>query len=196
MKFKIRVNAPAILGFVEICFVVMLLSMIAGDFTKRIFITWHSSLTSPLTYLQFFIHVLGRADWSHFFGIMVYILLLGPMLEEKYGRKRILQVMVITAFMTGVINYMFFWHVAICGASGICFAFIILSSFTGVKEKEIPLTFIIVSAIFIGQQIYEGIAYDDNISKITHIVGGIVGGISGYLLNNMKNHTPTGDQHV
>ena len=98
--------------------------------------------------------------------------------------------------MTGVINYMFFWHVAICGASGICFAFIILSSFTGVKEKEIPLTFIIVSAIFIGQQIYEGIAYDDNISNITHIVGGIVGGISGYLLNNMKNHPPTGDQHA
>lgn len=183
MKFKIRVNAPVILGFVGICFIVMLLSVIAGDFTKRVFITWHSSLRNPLTYLQFFIHVLGHANWSHFFGNMVYILLLGPMLEEKYGWKRILHVILITAFITGVINYLLFWNVAICGASGICFAFIILSSFTGVKEKEIPLTFIIVSIIFIGQQIYEGIAYNDNISNITHVVGGVLGGVSGYLLN-------------
>ena len=91
--------------------------------------------------------------------------------------------MVITAFITGLINYIFFWNVVLCGASGICFAFIVLSSFTGVKDHEIPLTFLIVATIFIGQQIYEGLAFEDNISNITHIVGGIIGGIAGYLLN-------------
>lgn len=173
----------------------MLLSMITEDLTRSIFVTCHSSLTNPLTYLQFFIHVLGHADWSHFLGNMVYILLLGPILEEKYGWKRILQVMLITAFITGVINYLLFLNIGICGASGICFAFIILSSFTGVKEKEIPLTFIIVSVLFFGQQIYEGIAYDDNISNLTHIVGGIVGGVSGYLLNKYEPMNNTFSSH-
>ena len=183
MKIKISVNAPVTLGFVGICFFIMLLDMVADDFVSKVFITYHSSLTNPLTYLQLFIHVLGHVDWSHFFSNMIYMLLLGPMLEEKYGWKQILLMMVITAFITGLINYIFFWNVVLCGASGICFAFIVLSSFTGVKDHEIPLTFLIVATIFIGQQIYEGLVFEDNISNITHIVGGIIGGIAGYLLN-------------
>lgn len=58
-----------------------------------------------------------------------------------------------------------------------------LASFTDFKEGEIPITFILVAAIFIGQQVYEGIAVQDNISNMAHIVGGIVGAIIGYGLN-------------
>ena len=51
------------------------------------------------------------------------------------------------------------------------------------REGEIPITFILVAAIFVGQQVYEGIAVQNNISNIAHIVGGIVGAIIGYELN-------------
>lgn len=183
MRLKVSLNSPIILGFVGICFCVMLLNMMTGGWSGNFFVTWHSPLTSPLTYLQLFIYVLGHADWSHLFSNMAYILLLGPLLEEKYGGKRLIQVMVITAFITGAINYLLFWNVALCGASGICFAFIILSSFTRFKEGKVPLTFIIVAVIFIGQQVYQGIVFEDNISNISHIAGGIVGGVSGYILN-------------
>lgn len=37
--------------------------------------------------------------------------------------------------------------------------------------------------LHIGQQVYEGIAVQNNISNIAHIVGGIVGAIIGYGLN-------------
>lgn len=40
-----------------------------------------------------------------------------------------------------------------------------------------------VATIFIGQQVYEGIAVQNNISNMTHIVGGIVGAIIGYGIN-------------
>lgn len=186
-KVKISFNSPAVLGFVGICFCVMVLNTITGGWSGNLFITWHSSLTSPLTYLQLFLHVLGHVDWTHFFSNMVYILLLGPMLEEKYGAKRIIQVILVTALITGIINYILFINVTLCGASGICFAFIMLSSFTGVKEGEIPLTFIIVAVIFIGQQMYQGIVFDDNVSNISHIAGGIIGGVSGYFLNLKSN---------
>lgn len=37
--------------------------------------------------------------------------------------------------------------------------------------------------LHIGQQVYEGIAVQNNISNMAHIVGGIVGSIVGYGLN-------------
>ena len=58
-----------------------------------------------------------------------------------------------------------------------------LASFADFREGEIPITFILVAAIFIGQQVYEGITVQNNISNMAHIVGGIVGAIIGYGLN-------------
>ena len=183
-KLTISYNAPVILSFVFICFIAMLLGLLTGGkSTGLVFMTYHSSLKNPLTYLRFFTHIFGHNSWSHFIGNASYLLLLGPMLEEKYGSKMIAEIIAITALVTGIANYIFFWNVGLCGASGVVFAFIVLASFTGFKEGEIPLTFILVAAIFIGQQIYEGIAVSDNISNMAHIIGGIVGAAIGYLLN-------------
>lgn len=89
----------------------------------------------------------------------------------------------ITAAVTGVVNYVLFWNVALCGASGVVFAFILLTSFTSFKNGEIPLTFILVTIVFLGQQVYEGLFLQDNISNLSHVLGGIVGAIVGYRLN-------------
>lgn len=191
LKCKIRIsfNAPITLGFVIICFIATVLGVISdGRITQTLFMTYHSSLTSSMTYLRFITHIFGHSGWSHFVGNASYLLLLGPMLEEKYGSKVLLEVMCITAIVTGLVNYIFFWNVGLCGASGVVFAFIILASFTGFKEGEIPLIFILVAVIFIGQQVYESIAVQDNISNMAHIVGGIVGSVTGYLLNRQKRY--------
>ena len=66
------------------------------------------------------------------------------------------------------------------------FAFILMSSFTSFKEGEIPLTFILVAVLYIGQQIVQGITVNDNVSNMAHIIGGIVGGAIGYALNRKK----------
>ena len=184
-KPKIVVNAPVVIGFVTLMFAATLLDILTGGYTTRLlFQTYHSSLASPLPYVRFFTHVLGHANWSHFMGNAAYILLLGPMLEEKYGSTSLIKVILITAVVTALANFIFFPHVALCGASGVVFAFIILMSFTGFSEGEIPLTFILIAVIFIGQQIYEGIFVKDDISQLTHIIGGIVGAIIGYSWNS------------
>lgn len=148
--------------------------------------TYHSSLLNPFTYSRLFTHVLGHIGWEHFIGNASYILLLGPMLEEKYGSRTLIVIIGITALVTGLVNYAFFWDSGLCGASGVVFAFIVLASFTGFKEGEIPLTFILVAIIFIGQEIYNGIVLSDDIANSAHIVGGLVGGVIGYLLNKKK----------
>ena len=181
---KISINSPVVLGFSAICLIALVLSIVTnGTTNKLIFMTYHSSLTNPLTYLRFFTHVFGHSGVEHFMGTITYILLLGPLLEEKYGSKLLIQSIVITAFITGIVNYILFPNIALCGASGVVFTFILLSSFTGFKDREIPLTFILVAAIFLGQQVYEGIMLKDNISNLSHVLGGVVGSVLGYLLN-------------
>ena len=181
---KISINSPVVLGFSAICLIALVLSIVTNEMTnKLLFMTYHSSLTNPLTYLRFFTHVFGHSGVEHFMGNITYILLLGPLLEEKYGSKLLIQSIVITAFITGIVNYILFPNIALCGASGVVFTFILLSSFTGFKDREIPLTFILVAAIFLGQQVYEGIMLKDNISNLSHVLGGVVGSVLGYLLN-------------
>lgn len=191
MRCKIRIsfNSPITLGTVIICFIATLLGVISsGRITQMVFMTYRSSLANLMTYVRFITHIFGHSGWSHFIGNASYLLLLGPMLEEKYGSKELIEVIGITAVVTGLINYIFFWNVGLCGASGVVFAFIIIASFTGFKEGQIPLTFILVAVIFIGQQVYEGIAVQDNISNMAHIVGGIVGAIVGYWLNKRPKY--------
>ncbi|WP_026658958.1 rhomboid family intramembrane serine protease [Butyrivibrio sp. AC2005] len=186
-KFKITFNSPVTLGFIFICFAVLVLNIVTMGMTNQmLFMTYHSSWASPLTYLRLFTHVLGHSGWQHFIGNATYILLLGPMLEEKYTSKKVVMVILITALVTGLVNNILFPNTALCGASGVVFAFILMTSFTGFRQGEIPLTFILVTIVFIGQQVYEGIFLQDDISNLTHILGGIVGAAVGYKLNKQK----------
>ncbi|MBR3825258.1 MAG: rhomboid family intramembrane serine protease [Lachnospiraceae bacterium] len=191
MKIKknitINFNAPVILGFSFICLIALLLGMITrGNSTKILFITYRDSLLNPMTYLHFFSHVFGHQNWAHFIGNMSYILLLGPMLEEKHGGMKMVEIILITALVTSLVNFIFFPRVSLCGASGVVFAFILLTSFTSFKEGEIPLTFILVALIFLGQQVFEGVSVRNNVSNLSHIIGGIVGAVFGYFLNVNK----------
>ena len=186
-KFKITFNSPVVLGFIFVSLTVLVLGFVTlGKSNELLFMTYHSALTNPLTYVRFFTHVLGHSGWEHYIGNAAYILLLGPMLEEKYGSTKILWVIAITALVTGLMNYVLFPQVALCGASGVVFAFILLTSFTSFKNGEIPLTFILVAVIFLGQQVYEGVFLQDNISNLSHVVGGIIGSIVGYRLNKKR----------
>ena len=184
---KIKLNSPLVLSFALLCLAATILDIVTGGAANQsVFSTYHSSLADPLTYLRFFTHVLGHSGWQHLIGNMSYLLLIGPMLEEKYGPKKLLIVILCTVLATGLVNYIFFPQVAICGASGVVFAFILLTPFTSIKHGEIPITFILVAVIYLGQQVYDGIFVNDNISNMAHIVGGIVGAVSGFSMNRRK----------
>lgn len=191
-RFKISYNAPVILTFA----LVSLASLIAGYLTmgvstKLLFMTYRTSLLDPLFYIRLFTHAIGHADISHFAGNFMYILLIGPMLEEKYGSSRILIMMLFTAGITGIFNAILFPSVALCGASGIVFMMILLSSFANSKENDgLPLTMILIAVIYLGNQVVQGIFVSDNISQFGHLVGGACGALFGYALRpkKLKSH--------
>ena len=187
-KIRIAFNAPVTLGFVGLCVVVHLLNRLTGGASSyAVFSVYRSSLLSPMTWLRCFCHVLGHMDWGHLINNMIYILLLGPMLEEKYGSKNMLFVMLATAFVTGILNMLVSPYTMVMGASGIVFAFILLASITGRTEQgTIPLSFILAVVLYIGGQIYDGLFSLDNISQLSHIVGGALGSVLGFAMNRRK----------
>lgn len=186
-ELKICYNSPVVLGLTGLCFVALVLNWLTKGMTNDLlFSTYHSSLANPLTYVRFFGHIIGHANWEHFIGNIMLILVIGPLLEEKYGSSNLLFVVLATALVTGVANYILFPHVQLLGASGVVFAFILLSALTSFKEGTIPLTFLLVAVIYIGQEVYSGLFVQDNVANFTHIIGGIVGAVLGFVMHKNK----------
>lgn len=183
MKFlkKFQYNSPVVLTFAIISLLVLVLGNLTDGYsTQKFFCVYRSSFLNPLTYVRAFTHVLGHANLSHYTNNMLLILLLGPMLEEKYGSKLMLEMILITAFVTGLINNIFF-TTGLLGASGIVFMMIILASMASAQEGRIPLTLIVALVIYLGQEVVAGLFTKDQISQLTHIIGGICGVIFGRL---------------
>lgn len=186
-RLRISLNAPVTLAFVGVCLAAQLLNALTGGAGNRlVFSVYRSSLGDPLTYIRSFCHVFGHADWGHLTGNMIYILLLGPMLEEKYGAKNMILVIAVTALATGVFSQLLFPRVMLLGASGVVFAFILMSSVTVREDHTIPLTFILVAVFYLGQQAVQGLFTRDSVSQSTHLIGGAVGTAAGFLLSRKK----------
>ena len=99
-------NAFVTLTMFFISLFVLLLDKISkGKTTRLFFSTERASLLNPLTYIRFFTHILGHADWSHLSSNYLKILLLGPLIEEKYGSINYLAMILITALIVGIFNF-------------------------------------------------------------------------------------------
>ena len=180
-KIVIRFNAPVILTFALLSLLALLLgNWTNGAATHQYFSVYRSSLSDPLTYVRFIGHVLGHADYEHYMGNMLLLLLVGPGLEEKYGSGPMVWMILVTALVTGLVHFVFFPGSALLGASGVVFMMIVLSSFTAMRRGEIPVTLILVVIFYLGGEIMDGLFKKDNISQITHIVGGLCGLIFGF----------------
>lgn len=181
---RIKYNAPVILSFSLLSLLALLVGNWTGGYsTSLLFCVYRAPLTDPLFYVRLFTHILGHSNWQHYFSNVMYILLLGPILEEKYGSRSMLFGILLTAFVTGVAHLFLNGSVALLGASGIVFMLILLASFASFRQGTIPLTFLLIAGIYIGNEIITGITTADNISQMSHIIGGACGAFLGCLLN-------------
>lgn len=181
--WKISFNAPVVLSIVGISLTIATISNYALNLSPILAAKANISLISPTYYLGLLCHPLAHASWTHWFGNIMFILLLGPILEEKYGSWRLLLMFAVTAVITGFLNSLFF-DANLIGASGLVFMLMVLISFVNVKEKQIPLTFILVVLLFLGQEIITSFK-PDHVSQFGHIIGGLCGGIFGFFLNKI-----------
>lgn len=178
---KIQYNSPVILSFTIMSFAALVLNYVTdGASNQLLFSVYRTGFNDLLGYLRLFTHIMGHIDIEHFVSNFTFILLLGPMIEEKYSSSRLVAMILFTALVTGIINNLFFPYTMLMGASGIVFMLIILSSFTNLKSGKIPLTFIFIVVIYIGGEVFNAFSSQDNISQLAHIIGGICGSIFGF----------------
>ncbi len=182
MLKKIQYNAPTSLTFALVTLIILAANLLTRGLVNSLFFSiYFTSFSDPLLYVRLFTHVLGHASWQHYFSNIMYILLLGPMLEEKYGSRAILGGMAVTALATGAAHLIFSGSTALLGASGIVFMMILLASFASFSAGHIPLTFILIAVIYLGNEIASGLTSADNISQLSHVIGGVAGAAMGFL---------------
>jgi membrane associated rhomboid family serine protease len=182
---RIKYNAPTVLTFAFVSAAALLLSQTLlrfypleegwftvpgkGAFNPASFRCWITLVT----------HVAGHAGWTHLISNFSVILLIGPILEEYYGSRYLLIMILCTALATGLLNILFF-STGLMGASGVVFMMILLASFTNFTAGEIPLTFILILVLYLGREIFNSFSSND-VSEFAHIVGGFAGSLFGFL---------------
>jgi membrane associated rhomboid family serine protease len=186
MKLRFAYNSPVILSFALIATAVLIIDQISGGaFIRAYFVlTPDFTFSSPLSWLRLFTYVIGHANWNHLISNFSFILLIGPVLEEKYGSLPLLLMMMVTAVATAILNLLIV-RTGLYGASGIVFMLILLSSFTNIRQGEIPLTFILIVALYLVREFVNALT-PSTVSQLAHIVGGIIGGAFGFLISRSE----------
>jgi len=187
-SFAIDINSPVILLLAAISLAVLIADKITNGFMVRNFAAYRTSMVDPMQYIRVFSHVLVHADMAHYVGNFMMMLAIGPMVEEKYGSRNLLLFIVITALITGLVNVLFFPGKAVIGASGIVFMLILLASFTNIRQGRLPITVPLVALLYIGNEIMLGLFTADNISRISHITGGVCGAVAGSVFFSKRNN--------
>ena len=179
-SIRLQYNSPVVLTFALAALAALLLgSMTGGRSTRLLFSVYRAPLTDPFTYPRFVLHVLGHTGYAHYIGNMMMILVVGPPLEEKYGSRALFWSIAVTAFVSGAVFWLFFPGSALLGASGIVFMMIVMSSLAGMRDGAIPITLILVLILYVGGEVVNGVAVRDNVSQLTHIIGGLCGAFLG-----------------
>lgn len=174
-------NAPVTLSIFFLSLLALFLGRLTdGWTTTHLFCVYRSSLMDPLFYVRLFGHVLGHSTWSHFINNMLLLLVVGPPLEERYGSHTLLLGVAFTALTSGILQCILFPGTALLGASGLVFMFIMLSSLAGMRGGAIPMTLLLVAALYLGQQVYDILFVADDVANFMHIVGGVCGTVFGF----------------
>lgn len=180
-SIRITYNAPVVLSFSLIAAIVLTLDEFLQTGLRNGLFSIGGSMDpgSIRDWGRLFFHTLGHGDWTHLLGNLSFLLLLGPILEERYGSGQLLLMIMITSIATGLLNVLLF-DTGLLGASGIVFMMILLSSFVNVKRGEIPLTFILIVLLYVVKELVDAFG-NDNVSQFAHLAGGALGSIFGFM---------------
>ena len=120
-RLRISYNAPVVLTFVLACLVMTIAGMLTnGESTAAWFCVRMRSLADPMMYVGLLSHVFGHIDLGHFLNNAMLLLLAGPMLEEKYGSRAMVELIMPWLFLRALcivwfpLTRLFAGRVALC----------------------------------------------------------------------------------
>lgn len=189
---KLKYNAPVTFSFALIATFILALDkflfpgMVASWFTApgRL---WNPS--NPAHYFSLVFYVFGHESWAHLWSNFLILLLLGPILEEKYDSRSLLIMMAATALTVGVFQVLLA-QPPLTGSSALGFMMIMLVSFARVRPGEIPISLILIFIVYLLNELTRAAAEGGSVSAAAHIIGGLCGVIFGFLKNGAPAASP------
>ena len=176
-----KYNSVVILSYFFISLGVFVLNYFSHDnLNKKLFSCYRSSIFNPLTYVRMVTYIFGHKDFNHFINNFLYILLIGPMIEEKYGSFNLIIMILITAIVSAFISMIISKRDRLLGASGIVYMLIVLSSFVNFEAGKIPITLVLICILYVVGEIRDGLFKKDNVSHFGHLMGALCGGVFGF----------------
>lgn len=155
-------------------------SITKGKTNRLLFSCYRSSFLNPFTYIRLFTHAIGHKDLEHLIHNFLFILLVGPMIEEKYGSINLIIMFLITSFVIAVFHLIFDDY-SILGASGNVYMLIVLSSFSNITEGKIPLTLILILIFYVIGEIRKSLLErNQKIYHDGHLLGALCGILFGF----------------
>jgi GlpG protein len=176
-------NSVVILSYFFICLIMLILNAISKNKINNFLVIRRGSIFNPMNYVRLVLSGLCHSDWSHFRNNFLTILLIGPMLEEKYGSVHILQMIIMTSIISSLIYLILHNNSGAIGTSDNVFMMIVLCSVVNITSGKIPITLVLIFIFYIADEIIKQISgKKDNVSHDSHIVGAICGFIYGYFI--------------
>ena len=181
LSLEFDYNSPVILTYLFLSLIACFLNFLTrGATNKLLFTSYRSSIWNPFTYIRLFTHAIGHKNLEHLIHNFLFILLVGPMIEEKYGSLPLLYMLLITSFVIAIFNILFDDYI-ITGASGNVYMLIVLSSFSNITEGKIPLTLILILIFYIiGEMKKSLLEGNKKVYHDGHLIGAICGLLFGF----------------
>ncbi|MCO5260845.1 MAG: rhomboid family intramembrane serine protease [Crocinitomicaceae bacterium] len=180
---KITFNSPFILGFTILASFILTLSYSIGGHLSILTLNGNFDYQNWQFYMGLLLYPLSHSGISHLVSNFSVILLIGPILEKQMGWQKLLMISSVTTIVIGI-THVIISDNGLIGASGLVFLYIVLVSLSDANNKEIPLTFILVVMLFLGQEILASFK-EDQISHLAHIGGGVMAILYKYVFKSV-----------
>ena len=143
------------------------------------------NVTSIKSYFQMIFYVFAPSDVNVLIPSLIFIMLLGPTLEDRYGITVIGVMIFICALFSGVLNACFCKN-SLTGPSCIVYMMIFLNIFFSLIKKKIPLSFVIIFILLIVKDV---LSDSGLITLIINICGGLCGSLIAFLASSKVRAT-------
>lgn len=143
------------------------------------------NFSSPTDYLRLVFFVFGNESFLQVLFSCAFILPFGALMEERYGSPAVAFMIVICAFVSGVLNACLVPQ-SLCGAASVAIMLILLSSITSIAKNEIHLSSLLTLALCLGGNLYlcaqkNGLNRFGVISVFVQLAGALCASMAGFL---------------
>ncbi len=184
IKLKFVYDAPVTITFALIALLIFILDTFAfkGSFSGQ----WLLTPTAeggvlPFAFSDFrsiarlFLHVFGYTDPAVLVCNLIFILLLGPSMEERYGSVIIGIMIFVSALFSGVLSACF-CRVPACGAEPVVFMLVLLCTMMHLSRSKVSASSLAVIVLFICMLVLR-----KNLNGVIGVVIVAAGGLCGSL---------------